>query len=135
MLLEDYTTAIFWRIASIFFTVSSIFSVGVIIWYLIYRENPNMPDETDSDEKLRFNSDFNKEKHNLLTEIIGSFKNFPSIGIKSDPTKVNNNFIHRLCYLLFGSMNQDEKINNVKIESEEKIITNETSIFQFFKKD
>ena len=135
MLLEDYTTAIFWRIASIFFTVSSIFSVGVIIWYLIYRENPNMPDETDSDEKLRFNSDFNKEKHNLLTEIIGSFKNFPSIGFKSDPTKVNNNFIHRLCYLLFGSMNQDEKINDMKIESEEKIITNETSIFQFFKKD
>jgi len=66
MLLEDYSTAISWRIAAIFFSVASLFSMGVVLWFLVFRENPNLPDETDSTEQLRFTTETEKEKHNLL---------------------------------------------------------------------
>jgi hypothetical protein len=109
MLIEDYTSAIVWRISAIFFTISALFSVAVVLWFLIFRENPNMPDDTDSMEKHRFMNEFDKEKHNLLSEIIGSFKNMPSFNASSRATsgfKSNEqNFLQRLAYFFFGSSN------------------------------
>jgi hypothetical protein len=133
MLIEDYTSAVLWRISAIFFTIAALFSAAVVVWYLIFRENPNMPDETDSLEKNRFVNEFEKDKHNLLSEIIGAFKNMPSLNasIKVNSKKSlpqQQNFCQRLAYFFCGSFNS----------SNEQIIDSETDQstgnFLFFSK-
>ncbi len=111
MFLEDYTTAVNWRIGAIFLSVASLFSASIVIWFLIFRENPNLPDDTDQEEKVRFSTEQNKVNHNLMSEIVGAFKNFPSIGFTFNNSE-NQNFFQRLCYIMFGSANFTNKENN-----------------------
>ena len=66
MLIDDYGSAIMWRLLAIFFTIAALFSLAVVAWFLIFRENPDMPDETDSIEKHRFLDEQKREKHNLF---------------------------------------------------------------------
>ena len=139
MLLEDYSTAVYWRIAAIFFALAALFSAGIILWYSIFRENPNMPDETDSLEKLRFEQELSREKHNLLSEVVTSFKNFPPIGFDSTTSTIEEesptiqkppsihkrkpNFFQRLCHLIFSS-------GPPKISNRTKICKSETITFE-----
>lgn len=144
MFLEDYSTAISWRIAAIFFSMASIFSACIVVWFLIFRENPNMPDETDSDEQLRFTTETEKEKHNLLSEIVGAFKNFPNIGLDytyDEESQIKQNFFQRLCYVMFGSMNYKDsnprdsnKPSQTTVNSQPKSGSQPKSIFSLLAK-
>lgn len=119
MILEDYSTAIYWRIAAIFFAIAALFSAGTILWYLIFRENPNMPDETDSSERLRFEEELRKEKHNLISEIVGAFRNIPSIGFNNNCDKQNEiSFWQRFCLLMGSSSSKNAKTRIPKCESQ-----------------
>jgi hypothetical protein len=141
MFLEDYTTAINWRIGAILLSVGSLFSVSIVIWYLIFRENPNLPDETDQEEKERFRTEQqsnNNDKHNLMSEIVGAFKNFPSIGFTFNYTNSDNqNFFQRLCYVMFGSANyyfKEEKNmrSDFKFNKNENVIRQQPSSIYLF---
>jgi len=83
MVIDDYYDAVYWRIAAIFATIASLFSAAVVLWFLMFRDNPNLPDETDSNEKLRFIANVDKEKHNLFSEIVATFYNLPSFNASS----------------------------------------------------
>lgn len=115
MLIEDFSNAIYWRIAAIFSTIAALFSVAVVLWFLIFRDNPDLPDDTDSLEKYRFVNDFDKEKHNLLSEIIIALKNMTLFNYSTknseSESSVNDkspNFFQRLGYLLFGPLSDEE---------------------------
>ena len=115
MLIDDYSNAIYWRIAAIFSTIAALFSVAIVLWYLIYRQNPNTPDETDSKEKLRFfKTPKINMKHNLLSEIIDSFKSFPLKILKSTSSRSHQNFLQRFAYFLFGSYGYKKKENDLE---------------------
>lgn len=103
MLVEDYTSAILWRISAIFFSIAALFSVATVFWFLVFRENPDRPDDTDSLEQSRFIEEFDREKHNLLSEIIGEFKTISSIYTPANSSPSNQSFFHRLVYFFCGS--------------------------------
>jgi hypothetical protein len=108
MLIEDYSNAIYWRIAAIFSTIAALFSVLVVLWYLIFRENPDMPDQTDSKEKIRFINDPHKENFNLMSELVSNFGNFYAKYLrlkirKRETCGKSQSFLQRLAYFIFGS--------------------------------
>lgn len=111
MLLEEYSSAVYWRISAIFSTIAALFSASIVIWFLIFRDNPDLPDDTDSNEKLRFKTDHKKHHHNLISELTHAFKHFPKLSTSSDSTpstsKRPQNFFQRLMYFLFGSDSQN----------------------------
>ena len=104
MLIDDYGAAIMWRLLAIFFTIAALFSLAVVAWFLIFRENPDMPDETDSIEKHRFLDEQQKEKHNLLSELVQAFR---QMSASCRGSRCNNseqqNFFQRLIYFFCGS--------------------------------
>ena len=124
MLMEGYTSSVFWRISAIFAVIAALFSVGVVLWYLIFRDNPNMPDETDPEEIDRFHTEIDREKHNLFSEIVAQFKNFPSMNasLKSKMNQKPNgpNFFHRLAYLAFGTQSDEYEDVNLGKSSKKK---------------
>lgn len=119
MLIDDYSNAIYWRIAAIFSTIASLFSAAVVLWYLIFRDNPNLPDETDSKEKFRFKNDIDKKKYNLFSEIVANFTNIPSMNASNirKPKPKSQTFTERLAYFLFGT-NSDDDENTLDLEND-----------------
>lgn len=121
MFLEDYSNAVYWRIAAIFSTIAAIFSVVVVLWFLIFRDNPNLPDEGDSDEKLRFATGIKQKRNNLFSEITHAFRHFPKLTLSGDSslrsihTGKSQNFLQRLIYFVFGSFRDEE--NSCSIDS------------------
>jgi hypothetical protein len=119
MLVEDYSNAVYWRIAALFSTIAALFSAAVVMWFLIFRQNPNMPDETDSAEKIRFLHDIDKDKHHLLSEIIRTIKSFPHKfwrkGRRSNSKcDKSPNLLHRLGYLIFGSSDSSHDLADLE---------------------
>lgn len=122
MLIEDYSNAIYWRIAAIFSTIAALFSVAIVLWFLIFRDNPNLPDETDSVEKSRFENNIHKERYNLISELVYAFKHFPRLNFHSSQQNLHSksrsqNFLQRLAYFLFGARSDDcssDEIGNIK---------------------
>jgi hypothetical protein len=120
MLVEDYSNAVYWRIAALFSTIAALFSAAVVLWFLIFRQNPNMPDETDSGEKIRFINDFDKEKHHLLSEIIRTLKSSPYKFWRKNNLLSNTkcdkspNFLHRLAYFFFGSSDSSQNLADLE---------------------
>jgi hypothetical protein len=112
MLIEDYSNAVYWRIAAIFSTIAALFSVVVVLWFLIFRDNPNLPDETDSIEKLRFDNNINKKKYNLISELTHAFKHFPKLSLSNNSQQSSSigsqNFFQRLAYCLFASFGSEK---------------------------
>jgi hypothetical protein len=122
MLVEDYSNAVYWRIAALFSTIAALFSAAVVIWFLLFRQNPNMPDETDSAEGLRFLDNIDKEKHHLLAEIIRTVRSFPykccwdkwwrgsaTCGDRGSPS-----FMQRLAYVFFGSSKSSQRLDDLE---------------------
>ena len=122
MLIEDYYDAVYWRIAAIFATIASLFSAAVVLWFLLFRDNPNMPDETDSNEKLRFTANVDKEKHNLFSEIVATFYNLPSFNASSfrKIKKKSQNFFQRLAFFIFGSVGEDCSLSDLENNLDKK---------------
>jgi hypothetical protein len=105
MISNDLTIAIYWRIGAIVATLCSIFSVSIVLWFLIFRDNPNRPDDTDTTEKVRFVEEVFERKHNLISEIFTALKNIPSFHIlrpnEPEPQKFAS-FCQRLYYFIIG---------------------------------
>lgn len=130
-MIPDSSAAVYWRIYAILATLTSLFSAAAVLWYLVFRDNPNQPDETDSKEKLRFIDELHQRKHNLLSEIITAFRNMPPL-IEDRATRRHRSldgqntdhqgFIKRLIYFCCGS---DESFKN-----EEHTISDSTIIPQ-----
>lgn len=105
MLIEDFSSAVYWRIAAIFSTIAALFSVAVVFWFLIFRDNPDLPDDTDPSEKTRFLNDINRKKsNNLLEEILEALKN-----LYESKKNVKSNFMRKMEYLIFGSSTENGK--------------------------
>ncbi|CAF0742654.1 unnamed protein product [Brachionus calyciflorus] len=117
MLVEDFSNAIYWRIAAIFSTIAALFSVAVVFWFLIFRDNPDLPDDTDSLEKEKFLKGSNHKKtNNLLEEIIEALKN-----IFNSKSGQKSKLMKKMEYLIFGSSSENfsesEKSNSQVAES------------------
>lgn len=105
MLIEDFSSAVYWRIAAIFSTIAALFSVAVVFWFLIFRDNPDLPDDTDPSEKTRFLNDINRKKsNNLLEEILEALKN-----LYESKKSVKSSFMKKMEYLIFGSSSENGK--------------------------
>ncbi|RMZ94853.1 hypothetical protein BpHYR1_005611 [Brachionus plicatilis] len=104
MLIEDFSSAVYWRIAAIFSTIAALFSVAVVFWFLIFRDNPDLPDDTDPSEKTRFLNDINRKKsNNLLEEILEALKN-----LYDSKKNVKSSFMKKMEYLIFGSSSEND---------------------------
>lgn len=65
----------YWRLASNFSAICSLFSVAVVLYFLIIREHPSKPDDTDENEKKKFFSNRVHGGNNLLSEFFnGEFR-------------------------------------------------------------
>ena len=142
MMIENYLGEIEWRIAALFSTLAALFSLCVVLYYLIFRDNPNLPDNTDSAEKERFLNELNNEKYNLISEICYSIKNFTSFALVSRSNRSKNNFqncFQRLLYVICGSNknsdDSDEESQEDKsflfknsLDTENLEVLNETSL-------
>ena len=114
LFLEDYSNAVYWRISAIFATIAALFSVAVVLWFLIFRAIPDMPDDTDSSEKLRFDTNTHTlKRYNLISELTYAFKHFPRMTVSgdSDLSIEQPGFLNRLAYFLFGSSSSSTSCN------------------------
>lgn len=99
MLVEDFSNAVYWRIAAIFSTIAALFSLAIVFWFLTFRDNPDLPDDTDSLEKTKFLIGINKKtKDSLLEEIIIALKQ-----VFSYKAPWKSKYLRKIKYLLFSS--------------------------------
>jgi hypothetical protein len=71
---DDSNYDIYLRLAAIVAAICSFFSVCIVLYFLIIREHPDRPDETDAFEKARFDKIRTHHGNNLCNELIESFK-------------------------------------------------------------
>lgn len=118
---EDYSNAVFWRISAIFATIAALFSVAVVLWFLIFRAIPDLPDATDSAEQLRFSTTppHAQRNANLISELTHAFRHFPRLTTSSQDSlkdsKKQAGFFNRLAYFCFGSSSSSSSSSSSKI--------------------
>jgi hypothetical protein len=72
-LIGDYTGyELYWRLAAIFSSICSFFSISIVLYFLVIRQHPDRPDETDDNEQERFSNMRSHNGNNLFNEIVQS---------------------------------------------------------------
>jgi hypothetical protein len=126
---------IYWQLAANFSAICTLFSVCIVCYFLIAREHPSRPDETDKIEIDRFNNSFNLINKNNKTSLISDlgvyiwFKNKWKllkhrlfIALFDDPLNdnqlndINSNYINNEStnILIDNNLNSKQNINNKK---------------------
>ena len=76
---------IYWRLGAILSSICSFFSVFVVLYFLVIREHPDRPDETDPNEREKFFDIKSNNGNNLWYELYSkitvnlNFRNLESI--------------------------------------------------------
>jgi hypothetical protein len=97
----------YWRFGAILSATSSFVSVFVVLYFLIIREHPDRPDETDAKEREKFFTIQSHNGNNLFNEIVSRLKvNF------SMKNCYNHHFSCFLCRK-FSNLNKSKKTGNL----------------------